>query len=131
MRNLLRAVLFLLFFGFLTVSRAHAHENCLANPPQLEVNTRTRATVGTYAPDIKPSALWDGRKMLDFHAIDNPKMIAAKQAKFLDDKEYVLGITVNGESRAYPTRFAAFHHVINDKFTASKNSPEAFVTVTY
>ena len=131
MRVFLRLVVFFLLVGLLTASRAYAHENHPQTLPTLERNLTPRATAATYAPDIKPSALWDGRKMLDFHAIDNPKMIAAKEAKFLDDKEYVLGITVNGESRAYPTRFAAFHHVINDKFSATQSRPEAFVTVTY
>lgn len=83
------------------------------------------------APDIKPSALWDGRKSVDFHAIDFPKMVPAGQASFLADDEYVLGLTVNGESRAYPTRFAAWHHIINDKIGKKDRGGEAFITVTY
>ena len=66
------------------------------------------------APDIKPGALWDGRKMVPFKALDDPKMAAAAVADFLTDDDYVLGITLNGESRAYPTRFVWFHHFIND-----------------
>ena len=83
------------------------------------------------APDIKADALWDGRRSTPFRAVDNPKMVKAEEADFLDDNEYVLGITVNGESRAYPTRFAAFHHVINDKLGKADQGGEAFVTVTY
>ena len=67
------------------------------------------------APDIKPDALWDGRKMVPFRAIDNPPMVPAAEASvFLADDEYVLGVTINGESRAYPTRFVWWHHVVND-----------------
>jgi len=83
------------------------------------------------APDIKPSALWDGRNSVDFHAIDFPKMVPAAQAGFLLKDEYVLGLTVNGESRAYPTRFAAWHHIINDKIGKKDRGGEAFITVTY
>ena len=82
------------------------------------------------AADIKRSALWDGRKLLDFQAIDTPPMVKAQKADFLQDNEYVLGLTVNGQSRAYPTRFAAWHHIINDKIKG-KDGSEAFVTVTY
>lgn len=67
------------------------------------------------APGIKAEALWDGRKIVPFKAIDNPKMVPASAADFMADGEYVLGVTVNGESRAYPTRFAWWHHVINDQ----------------
>ena len=58
-------------------------------------------------------------------------MVVAKDADFLNDDEYVLGITVNGENRAYPTRFAAFHHIINDTIGSKEDGTEAFVTVTY
>src|SRR4051812_4191242 len=69
----------------------------------------------TVAADVKAEAIWDGRKIVPFHSIDNPPMVAASAADFLGDEEYVLGVTANGESRAYPTRFAWWHHVINDK----------------
>jgi hypothetical protein len=67
------------------------------------------------APDIRPEALWEGRKMVPFRAADAPKMVPASEAtNFLDDDEYVLGLTVDGESRAYPTRFVWWHHFVND-----------------
>src|ERR1043166_7234662 len=67
------------------------------------------------APDIQEKALWDGRKIAPFKALDDPKMVKAAEADFLGDDDYVLGATVAGESRAYPTRFIWFHHVINDR----------------
>src|SRR3954471_14760102 len=66
-------------------------------------------------PTIKVSALWDGRQNLDFRGLDDPKMVGASRDGFLEDEEHVLGLTVNGESRAYPVRFLAWHHVVNDK----------------
>src|ERR1051325_5734022 len=74
------------------------------------------------APDIKVEALWDGRKMAPFKALDNPKFVSALEANFLDEDDYVLGVTIGRESRAYPTRFVWFHHAINDTFgTPGKN----------
>jgi hypothetical protein len=79
------------------------------------LGSAARAQQGPIAPDIKREALWDGRKIVPFKALDNPPTVASSEAgPFLGDEEYVLGITVNGESRAYPTRFAWFHHIIND-----------------
>ena len=69
--------------------------------------------------------------MTPFRALNFPKMVKAAEADFLNDDECVLGITVNGESRAYPTRFAWFHHIINDKLGRPEAGGEAFVTVTY
>ena len=74
------------------------------------------------APNIVPEALWDGRGKVPFHAVDYPKMVAATAADFLDDGEYILGLTVNGQSRAYPTRFIWRHHFINDK--TDKTGPD-------
>lgn len=84
-----------------------------------------------YASDIKPEAVWDGRKLVPFRALDFPKMVKAADADFMEDGEYILGLTINGESRAYPTRFISWHHVINDKVGKPEMGGEAFVTVTY
>jgi hypothetical protein len=83
------------------------------------------------APDINRTALWDGRKAVDFHSINLPKMVRAADAHFLIDDEYILGITEHGESRAYPTRFASWHHIINDKIGKMEYGGPSFVTVTY
>jgi hypothetical protein len=83
------------------------------------------------APDIKLEALWDGRKIVPFKALDYPEMVKAQEADFLDDEEYVLGVTVGEESRAYPTRFAWWHHVINDKITDPKTGQTTAYAVTY
>jgi hypothetical protein len=101
---------------------------CLFLTPVAAETVSKRSAVPMIAPDIKPAALWDGRKEVDFHAANFPKMVRASDANFLIDDEYVLGITANGESRAYPTRFISWHHIVNDKI--GKGDP-AFVTVTY
>jgi hypothetical protein len=81
--------------------------------------------------EFRPSALWDGRKETDFHAIDFPRMVPAHSAPFMNDEEYVLGVSQNGESKAYPTRFAAWHHVVNDRIGKAESGGAKYVTVTY
>src|SRR5689334_21991236 len=90
---------------------AQAQEKPQTEPPPLEKAKQ----IENLAPDIKAEALWDGRKMAPFKALDNPKMVKAAAVNFLDDKDYVLGLNINGESRAYPTRFIWWHHIINDR----------------
>lgn len=49
-----------------------------------------------------------------FQALTDPKIIPAAQLTELGADEEVLGLTVNGQSRAYPARFIAWHHIVND-----------------
>lgn len=83
------------------------------------------------ASDINARALWDGRKEVAFHASTLPGMVKAARAHFLIDEEYVLGITKNGESRAYPTRFISWHHIVNDRIGTDVNGAPSYVTMTY
>jgi len=96
-----------------------------STPPVAEASQGKEAAT----PDFDPKALWDGRKMVPFHALDDPKMVKASDADFLDDTDYVLGLTVGGESRAYPTRYVWFHHVVNDK--VGKEGAETYFAITY
>ena len=81
------------------------------------------------AKGIEVGKIWDGRHMAPFRAIDNPNMVKAAEADFMTPDDYVLGVTVNGESRAYPTRFVWFHHVVNDTFKAAAS--DTHVAITY
>lgn len=49
-----------------------------------------------------------------FVPLDNPDVVAAEAVTFLQPDDRVLGLTVNGESRAYPVNMMTFHHVAND-----------------
>ena len=49
-----------------------------------------------------------------FESLTDPQVIPAAQLTDLGDDEEVLGLTLNGQSRAYPARFIAWHHVVND-----------------
>lgn len=98
--------------------------------PRIRPLNSKRAGRALIAPDIKAAALWDGRKTVEFHASNFPKMVKAADARFLIDDEYVLGMTVQGKSRAYPTRFVSWHHIINDKMGTGKEGA-TFFTITY
>ncbi len=47
-------------------------------------------------------------------AADNPEVISAAEASWLKDDDIVFGITVNGESRAYPRRIMEVREMVND-----------------
>ena len=49
-----------------------------------------------------------------FVPLDNPDVVPAEAVSFLQPDDRVLGVTVNGESRAYPVSMMTFHHVAND-----------------
>lgn len=61
------------------------------------------------APDIR-----GGRGRSRFVPLDNPDVVTAEAATFLQLDDRVLALTVNGESRAYPINMMTFHHVAND-----------------
>ena len=108
----------------------------LAASPRFSSHVPDRAPTSNISrsavdPSLRLSALWDGRQSVDFRAADNPPMFPATAARFLRDDEYVLGLTINGESRAYPTRFLAWHHIVNDSVGKPDHGGKAFVTVTY
>src|SRR5580700_3121986 len=104
----------LILFVLLPVANAAAQEGGAAATPITHSQPRLKEPI---ASDIEADKVWDGRRMAPFKAIDNPKMVKAADADFMVDDDYVLGVTVNGESRAYPTRFVWFHHAVNDTFT--------------
>ena len=47
-------------------------------------------------------------------AADNPEAVSAKDATWPDDDDIVFGITVNGESRAYPRQIMEVREMVND-----------------
>ena len=47
-------------------------------------------------------------------ALTDPRTIPASSAAYLRDTDIVLGMTINGESRAYPLRIMNWHEIVND-----------------
>lgn len=58
-------------------------------------------------------------------AIDQPRFIKAGDASYLSDEDRVLGISLHGESRAYPIRILNWHEIVNDSIG------ETAFTITY
>jgi len=58
-------------------------------------------------------------------ALSRPRFVSAKEADFLEQTDRVLGITLNGVSRAYPIKILNFHEIVNDRFS------DASVVVTF
>jgi hypothetical protein len=49
-------------------------------------------------------------------AIDVPRYTRAEEVDFLEDREPVILITVDGESRAYPLQILTWHEIVNARF---------------
>ena len=58
--------------------------------------------------------VWGGVAKDGIPALTNPAHVPASQATYLGDEELVFGVTLNGESRAYPLRIMDWHEMAND-----------------
>jgi hypothetical protein len=58
--------------------------------------------------------LWGGVRVDGIPALDNPRMISASEAEYLEPEEPVFGMVVNGDARAYPLRIMDWHEMAND-----------------
>src|SRR5918995_6875783 len=47
-------------------------------------------------------------------AVDDPKFVAVQDADFLEDREPVIELVVEGEARAYPIQILIWHEIVND-----------------
>ena len=58
--------------------------------------------------------VWGGVAKDGIPALVNPVHVPAAQAGYLTDDELVFGVTLNGDSRAYPHRIMDWHEMAND-----------------
>ena len=72
--------------------------------------------------DKRPKALirldeirWGGVQRDGIPPLKNPKMIAAKDAAYLEDGNIVFGVAIDGDVRAYPKRILAWHEMFKDR----------------
>ena len=47
-------------------------------------------------------------------SIDNPKFANVENAQFMSDSDTVIGLEINGESKAYPLFILVWHEIVND-----------------
>ena len=48
-------------------------------------------------------------------SVDDPQFMLASNVTFLDDNDLVVGITINGETKAYPHPIMDWHEIVNDE----------------
>jgi hypothetical protein len=58
--------------------------------------------------------VWGGVPVDGIPALDNPGMIDPAEADYLISGERVFGVSINGDTRAYPARFLDWHEMFND-----------------
>ena len=118
-------VLGLLALGAVACGSSETDDN---QPPTSGAPNNQPPTPG--APDIPPpsgSASDEGTADNDdvsssyprrgpFVPLDTPEFIGPAEATFLEADDLVLGVTIDGDSRAYPLRMMTFHHIVNDSF---------------
>ena len=49
-----------------------------------------------------------------FNPLKDSSYARLSEAGFVNDKEMVMSVNLNGEAAAYPVRFMAYHHVLQD-----------------
>lgn len=57
---------------------------------------------------------WGGVVLDGIPALDNPAFLEADKAIYLEPDEPVFGLSINGDSRAYPLRIMDWHEMAND-----------------
>jgi hypothetical protein len=57
---------------------------------------------------------WGGVGVNGIPPLDHPKVVPAKEAAYLGEKNVVFGLVVNGQARAYPKRILAWHELARD-----------------
>lgn len=58
--------------------------------------------------------VWGGVQVDGIPSLDNPKLIGAAQADYLEDSDPVFGVSINGDVRAYPLRIMGWHEMFNE-----------------
>jgi len=47
-------------------------------------------------------------------SIDNPKFVTVDDSQFVTDSDIVIGLHINGETKAYPLFILVWHEIVND-----------------
>ncbi len=64
---------------------------------------------------LRPEEIqWGGVLVDGIPALDNPRMVEADKATFMDPENAVFGLAINGDARAYPLRILDWHEMAND-----------------
>ena len=58
---------------------------------------------------------WGGVKVNGIPPLDHIPVLPANTAKYLNDRDIVFGLSIDGEARAYPRRIIAWHEMVLDR----------------
>ncbi len=58
--------------------------------------------------------VWGGVVVDGIPALDDPAVVGASAAGYLNPDDPVFGVEINGDARAYPLRIANWHEMVND-----------------
>lgn len=57
---------------------------------------------------------WGGVRKDGIPSLDNPRLITAGEASYMRDSDLVFGVSINGDTRAYPLRIMGWHEMFNE-----------------
>lgn len=57
---------------------------------------------------------WGGVRKDGIPSLDNPPLISAADATYMRNKDLVFGVSINGDTRAYPLRIMGWHEMFNE-----------------
>ena len=66
-----------------------------------------------YSPIDLPEVVWGGMGPKDSPDLTSPLIVPATEAVYFDADDRVFGVTIEGESRAYPLRIVNAHEIVN------------------
>jgi hypothetical protein len=58
--------------------------------------------------------VWGGVRVDGIPSLDDPKLIAAEAADYLEADDLVFGVEIDGDARAYPLRVMGWHEMFNE-----------------
>ena len=80
--------------------------------------TSTQMPAPDPSPSIVPSVASEVgvtyNRRTPYVPLDNPLLLPADAADYLDDDDLILGLEWEGKVHAYPVRMVTFHHIVND-----------------
>jgi hypothetical protein len=105
-----------------------AHPEVVSNPAYYPFKTQVLTQIDQNFADflspkyVAPDAAriryeevtWGGVVKDGIPSLDNPDLIAAAKATYLRDDDLVFGVSINGDTRAYPLRIMGWHEMFNE-----------------